>query len=519
MTVHDHEPHAAIDNIQGEYVDIQIHNPSELAAWLETYTGNRLIALGDEDTLPHPLNSFRMYYDRHIGDNNEAAFDVEVHIEFDTDKVENASAQPWQRHVATIIRDSIDEPETIYTLPHEVDVLYFLIDKSTVARIEPSTSPHACYINIEMCDRTDIETRLSARDISALHQVTLEPYEAVHEMAKLTGWVIDSVANLYGSQPRHLVPSTIVITPPADLAPEEKHLPELVSSMPQIEQTTTTESSFTMLGGLERPKQQLQLIANTFLDPEGSAEYDLSPSHFLLYGPAGTGKTSLVEAFGHYIDAPIMHILSSDIMDQYVGGSGKHLTEQFEKAFDHSGPLVVFFDEFDSLAGTVGPDTKSNLEVKNLLKQHLTKASKEYPNIIVAAATNGDLDKLDPAIVRSGRFEKISVPLPTEAERADIWSSVLYKSMARFLHDTELQVNSDPENAQFTISNEKITPYDETINPAELAQYTDGMTGADFEAILLQARRHCYMQHRATGEHQKVNQQLLLDLVAAFYRN
>jgi SpoVK/Ycf46/Vps4 family AAA+-type ATPase len=371
-------------------------------------------------------------------------------------------------------------------------------------------------MTIELYPRAEVEACISNEQISTLYTEPANHYETLRRMAQLTGQVLDSIAALHSSRPAHLAQSTITLA-----APSNAHIPlaAIESSIPEEERSTRPETSFDMLGGLEQPKRALKLIANIFLDPEGSKQYGLTPSHFLLHGPAGTGKTSLVEAFGDYINAPVWNITSADIMDQYVGGSGKKLTERFEEAFKYGDRLVFFLDEIDSIAGTPGADSKSNIEVRNLLKQYLTKTSNEHPNVIVAAATNRDIDDIDPAIVRSGRFESISVPLPTEAERTDIWANILWREIAKTAVETDVVIGNNPNKPTISESGTKThSLFDSHVNPLELATHTEGMTGADFEQILLLARRHCYAKYRETNEHQTVSQRLLLDIIATFHR-
>lgn len=264
--------------------------------------------------------------------------------------------------------------------------------------------------------------------------------------------------------------------------------------------------SLDQLGGLESVKQKLNSIAAAFKHPEAAKLYDIEPTSFLLYGPAGTGKTSLVEAFAAMTEANLTEVKSSDVFEKWIGSSGKAIKDIFSEARSSDSPTVIFLDEFDSFNGDRNDERR---DVKNLLKAELSTLP---PHVIVAAATNEDISDFDAALMRSGRFEKIYVPLPTEAERADIWATVLFEA-TRNIQLT----GSGADDTTFIV-------YDlDTINYTTLAERTDGMTAADFKEILRRARSKRFLAHIATlnnehlaTEYLPVTQTDILDEIAQF---
>lgn len=154
------------------------------------------------------------------------------------------------------------------------------------------------------------------------------------------------------------------------------------------------------------------------------------------------------------------------------------------------------------------------LTLRKILNVQLEDIAKNHPNIIVAAATNADLDDLEPSLIRSGRIESIGVPAPNQDERFDIFGLILFKSIQRTSGDNELQFT---EEGTYQSTNQ-FNLYNSDLNLCEIAQLSDGMTGADFEVILERARKKHFMHFRKTGEYRSVSQQDLLREIREFGR-
>lgn len=284
--------------------------------------------------------------------------------------------------------------------------------------------------------------------------------------------------------------------------------------MPEVERESKDAKGLDSIGGARIAKTRLSELADAINDPKGAAEYGIHPSHFLLHGPPGVGKTSLVAAFAHEIGASLRHIKSTDIVDMWVGNSGKNLNKVFEKAYAFEGRIVLFFDEFDGIARKGSSGTSERIDVRKILNIQLENTSREHPNIVIACATNVDLDDLEPSLIRSGRIETIGVPLPDLDERREVWGTVFYKSLASFSSANQLAF--DYKGREITAGT--FVPYAQDIDLEQLVQITDGMTGADFELILERARKKSFARYRQSGEKVQVHQADLIEIIQAFSR-
>lgn len=496
------------ETIDGESIAISIHQPAELSGWLRTHEGIGR-RLDDADTIPDPLTNFEVIYSRYPDrELDEPKYHIQVDMSFDATADDPSSLATWRADIMRSVVSSLEDPSAIYSVPHDDQAIYWVIDSLHAIRISTLSSIHTCSVVLEVTPLDDLRDYCGALQDSTDNEMSKidDPYHVLRKMLTLSGYTIDSIVAQYGGQPKHAHKHQLAIEIPAShsYAPQL----ELESGIPAHDRDPRIDH-FAELGGLYAPKAQLEDIANYFNDPEGSRRYGLQPSHFLLYGPAGTGKTSLVQAFSKKIGAKLHDVASTDIMATHVGESGLQLEEVFKTAFAEKGPVVLFFDEIDAIAGrsgVTGSDTKSNTEVKNLLKRYITETSNHHPNIVIAGATNCDAGDIEAAIARSGRLEPISVPLPTQEERTDIWATILCAGI-----EMPSYVATVKSDAHFTI-------YDNSINPVELAGATEGMTGADFRAILQKARRDAYRHYRATGEDSHITQAQLLDTIRTFYQ-
>lgn len=221
--------------------------------------------------------------------------------------------------------------------------------------------------------------------------------------------------------------------------------------------------SFNDIGGYDGVKRQLENAALMLSNPDIARKWGSKPPNgILLYGPPGTGKTMLAEAFAHEIGADFVQAGSTEIYDMWMGNSGKNLIAIFDKARAAEGRVVLFFDEIESFISKSTYDDTRN-DIAGIFKTEMTKLAVSNPNIIVVAATN-DLDRLDPSIVRPGRFDKkIEVPLPNDKDRTDIIAVLIAKS--------------DKAAGGFRI-------FAEGIVPVELVNVSDGFSGADIVEVL-----------------------------------
>ncbi|KAL1517719.1 hypothetical protein ABEB36_001450 [Hypothenemus hampei] len=142
----------------------------------------------------------------------------------------------------------------------------------------------------------------------------------------------------------------------------------------------------------------------------------------LLYGPPGTGKTLLARAVASQLDANFLKVVSSAIVDKYIGESARLIREMFNYAKDHQ-PCIIFMDEIDAIGGRrFSEGTSADREIQRTLMELLNQMDgfDSLGQVKMIMATNRP-DTLDPALLRPGRLDrKIEIPLPNEQARLEI---------------------------------------------------------------------------------------------------
>lgn len=211
------------------------------------------------------------------------------------------------------------------------------------------------------------------------------------------------------------------------------------------------------IGGLQNVKLELQEAVEWPLKyPEIFEHMNAKPPKgILLYGPPGTGKTLLAKAVANESEANFISIKGPELLSKWVGESERAVREVFRKA-KQAAPSIIFFDEFDAVAPVRGGGYGDSHVTERVISQLLTEMDglEELRGVVVIAATNRP-DIIDPALLRPGRFDKLLyVPLPDLEARKEILKIHLNKK-----------------------------PLAEDVNIDEIAQRTEGYTGADLAAI------------------------------------
>ncbi|XP_045793727.1 calmodulin-interacting protein 111-like [Trifolium pratense] len=184
-----------------------------------------------------------------------------------------------------------------------------------------------------------------------------------------------------------------------------------------------------------------------------------APSGVLMYGPPGCSKTLMARAVASEAGLNFLAVKGPELFSKWVGESEKAVRSLFVKARDNA-PSVIFFDEIDSLAMNRGRDGDGVSVSDRVMAQLLVQMDgvRSRGDVAVIAATNRP-DNIDPALLRPGRFDRqLYVGPPNEKDREEIFSIHLRK-----------------------------TPYDSDVSMKELAQLTDGYTGADISLVCRQA--------------------------------
>merc|ERR1740130_741520 len=182
--------------------------------------------------------------------------------------------------------------------------------------------------------------------------------------------------------------------------------------------------SYTEIGGLNEQIRELrEVIELPLINPELFVRVGIkAPKGVLLYGPPGTGKTLLARAVAHNIDASFLKVVSSAIVDKYIGESARLIREMFGYAKDHQ-PCIIFMDEIDAIGGRrFSEGTSADREIQRTLMELLNQLDgfDALGQVKMIMATNRP-DVLDPALLRPGRLDrKIEIPLPNEQGRVDV---------------------------------------------------------------------------------------------------
>ena len=198
------------------------------------------------------------------------------------------------------------------------------------------------------------------------------------------------------------------------------------------------------IGGLGPQIEQIRdAVELPFLHKDLYAEHQLkAPKGILLYGPPGCGKTLIAKAVANSLARKVtektgnkdgksyfLNIKGPELLNKYVGETERHIRLIFQRARDKASegtPVIVFFDEMDSLFKTRGSGVSSDVE-NTIVPQLLSEIDgvEGLENVIVIGASNRE-DMIDPAILRPGRLDvKIKIQRPNAQGAAEILSKYL----------------------------------------------------------------------------------------------
>uniref|UniRef100_A0A061S9H5 26S proteasome regulatory subunit T4 n=1 Tax=Tetraselmis sp. GSL018 TaxID=582737 RepID=A0A061S9H5_9CHLO len=181
---------------------------------------------------------------------------------------------------------------------------------------------------------------------------------------------------------------------------------------------------YSSIGGLSEQIRELrESIELPLINPELFLRVGINPPKgVLLYGPPGTGKTLLARAIASNIEANFLKVVSSAIVDKYIGESARLIREMFGYAREHQ-PCIIFMDEIDAIGGRrFSEGTSADREIQRTLMELLSQLDgfDAIGKVKMIMATNRP-DVLDPALLRPGRLDrKVEIPLPNEQARMDI---------------------------------------------------------------------------------------------------
>ncbi|MGW7683024.1 proteasome ATPase [Kribbella sp. NPDC054772] len=212
---------------------------------------------------------------------------------------------------------------------------------------------------------------------------------------------------------------------------------------------------YTQIGGLAGQIEQIRdAVELPYLHKDLFLEHELKPPKgVLLYGPPGCGKTLIAKAVANSLAKKVaertgvaeqksffLNIKGPELLNKYVGETERHIRLVFQRAREKASegmPVIVFFDEMDSLFRTRGSGVSSDVE-NTIVPQLLSEIDgvEGLENVLVIGASNRE-DMIDPAILRPGRLDvKIKIERPDAEAARDIFSKYLTSGLP--LHTDDL---------------------------------------------------------------------------------
>ena len=267
--------------------------------------------------------------------------------------------------------------------------------------------------------------------------------------------------------------------------------------------------SYTDIGGLDDQIEQIaDAVELPFLHHDLFAEHQLpAPKGILLYGPPGCGKTLIAKAVANSLAKKVadkvgegkgrsyfINIKGPELLNKYVGETERQIRLVFQRArekSDEGWPVIVFFDEMDSMFRTRGTGISSDME-STIVPQLLAEIDgvEGLKNVIVIGATNRE-DLIDPAIRRPGRLDvKIKIERPNEVGARSIFAQYLTneipldpsESIDTMLDATVAEMYQEDEANQFL----EVTYQN---GDKEIMFYKDFASGAMIENIVRRAKK------------------------------
>ncbi len=326
-----------------------------------------------------------------------------------------------------------------------------------------------------------------------------------------------------------------------ELLPKEQVEELVLEEIPDV--------SYEDIGGLEGQIESIRdAIELPFLYSELFQEHELeAPKGVLLYGPPGCGKTLIAKAVAASLAEKVaertgrtdarsyfLNVKGPELLNKYVGETERQIREIFQRAKERSEeglPVIVFFDEMDSIFRTRGTGISSDVE-STIVPQLLSELDgvETLKNVIVIGASNRE-DLIDPAVLRPGRLDvKIKIERPNALQAKDIMGKYLHPVVP--IHPDEVaRYGGDAQQACYRMIDKTIEQMYELndINrflevtyasgDKEILYFKDFNSGAMIENIVRRAKKDAIKRFLSKGEKGIKTEDLLTAIRDEFKEN
>ena len=305
------------------------------------------------------------------------------------------------------------------------------------------------------------------------------------------------------------------------------------------------------IGGLTRQIEQIRdAVELPFLHKELYREYSLRPPKgVLLYGPPGCGKTLIAKAVANSLAKKMAEVRGEDareaksyflnikgpeLLNKFVGETERHIRLIFQRAREKASegtPVIVFFDEMDSIFRTRGTGVSSDVET-TVVPQLLSEIDgvEGLQNVIVIGASNRE-DMIDPAILRPGRLDvKIKIERPDAEAAQDIFSKYLTENLpinsddlAEFGGDRgaciKAMIEKVVDRMYAEIDDNRFLEVTYANGDKEVMYFKDFNSGAMIQNVVDRSKKYAIKSVLESGQHGLRIQHLLDSIVDEFAEN
>jgi proteasome-associated ATPase len=370
-----------------------------------------------------------------------------------------------------------------------------------------------------------------------------EPLLAVEDMAPEVADVLDDL-----DRPRRLRPGdSLLVDTKAGYAFER--IPK--AEVEDLVLEEVPDVSYNDIGGLTRQIEQIRdAVELPFLHKELYREYLLRPPKgVLLYGPPGCGKTLIAKAVANSLAKKMAEVRGDDsreaksyflnikgpeLLNKFVGETERHIRLIFQRAREKASegtPVIVFFDEMDSIFRTRGTGVSSDVET-TVVPQLLSEIDgvEGLENVIVIGASNRE-DMIDPAILRPGRLDvKIKIERPDAEAAQDIYSKYLTEDLpvnaddlAEFDADRtaciQAMIVKVVDRMYAEIDDNRFLEVTYANGDKEVMYFKDFNSGAMIQNVVDRAKKYAIKSVLETGQRGLRIQHLLDSIVDEFAEN